>query len=229
MDGFHSGRDRPAGHVRPVRVLLQHGVGAEELALDMVEEVLPVPAVARPVHQPARLVGRVVEVVYADVQRHAPRYGLILVRAYIPVQRDDQPVPGRLRPVLVGAVDRAGVADGQLDFVPEVRHRGVHVEREHAAELHRLGVALPALQDAADEAADVLDGVLLILSHTQVFRLRLLRPGGLAESFAEEFCPGDLFVLPLFIESAPADRYPVGLVFQGSPPPLCYGDCLVLI
>ena len=174
-DPRHPGRLRPVARVRPVRVFREYVVSFEEGLVAVPEEGLDVPAVARPVHEARRLVGRVVEVVDPDLVRHLPRDRLVLVRRYFPVQRHDQPQPRLGLCVLVRRVDRHRPVDFHvvLEDLPEVLGREIRVEREDLPRCHAAGLALAFLQVPADEAADVLEVVLLVLGHLHIFRMRL--------------------------------------------------------
>ena len=164
-DVRHPGGVRPEARVRPVRVLGQDAVGLQEGRVVVLEERLDAGAVARPVHEARRLEGRVVEVVDADLLGDLPGDGLVLVRRDLAVERHDQTVARRGLRVLVRRVDRHGSGDLQVvhEVVPEVSRREVQVQGEDLTGEDVAGLPASFLQVPADEAADVLDPVLLLL------------------------------------------------------------------
>ena len=94
-------------------------------------------------------------------------------------------------------VDGQSAVDLQVvdDAVPEVDRREVQVEGEQLAAGDVAGLAASVLQMAADEAADVLDPVLLLLRHLHVFGMGL---GGLlgAGQLIQQHGPAHGLVFP---------------------------------
>ena len=164
-DVRHPGGVRPEARVRPVRVLGQDAVGLQEGRVVVLEERLDAGAVARPVHEARRLEGRVVEVVDADLLGDLPGDGFVFVRRDLAVERHDQTVARRGLRVLVRRVDRHGSGDLQVvhEVVPEVGRREVQVQGEDLTGEDVAGLPASFPQVPADEAADVLDPVLLLL------------------------------------------------------------------
>ena len=130
---------------------------------------------ARPVHQTGGLEGGVVEVVDADLLGDLAGDGLVLVRRDLSVEGHDQAVAGLRCGVLVGRVDGQGAVDLQVvhDVVPELRWREVQVESQQLTGHDEARLAAAILQMTADEAADVLDFVLLLLAHLHVLGVGL--------------------------------------------------------
>ena len=162
---------------------------------------------ARPVHQTGRLEGGVVEVVDADFLGDLAGDGLVLVRRDLSVEGHDQTVAGLRLGVLMGGIDRQGAVDLQVvhDVVPELRRREVQVEGQQLTghDVARLAAAI--LQMTADDAADVLDLVLLLLAHFHVLGMGLRRLHGSGES-VEQSRPAHGLIFPCGLVAAAAGR-----------------------
>ena len=162
---------------------------------------------ARPVHQTGRLEGGVVEVVDADLLGDLAGDGLVLVRRDLSVEGHDQTVAGLRLGVLMCGVDRQGVVDLQVvdDVVPELGRREVQVEGEQLAGRDVAGLAAAIPQMTADEAADVLDLVLLLLAHLHVLGVGLRGLHGAGE-LIQESRPAHGLIFPGGLEAAAAGR-----------------------
>ena len=189
-------------------VLREDRVRLQERRVDIFKYRLDVRAVARPVHEPCSLIGAVVEVVDPDRLRDLPGDRLVLVRRDLALQRDDQPEPRMRGAVLMRRVDRhrAAVDPVQGDagsLLPEVRRSEVRVQRQDLPGLHASVPPVSSGQVSADEAADVLQLVLLVLRLPHIVGMGL--PGGLAPGQSrEQRRPADLPVLPDLLEAARA-------------------------
>ena len=149
----------------PVRVLCEDLVCAEELVVVVLEDVLRVAGIARPVHEPGRLESGAVKIFEPDALRHLSHDRLVLFRIHITIQRNDEAEPRLFGFVLVGGIDRPGVGSLELHLLHEVIRSEVQVEGQDAPELYRVRLSSPRFKCSTDEAADVLDLILLGLGH----------------------------------------------------------------
>ena len=167
-DGLLAARYRPFRHVAPIPVLGEHGVRVEQLAFDLPEHELAVQRGRGPVHQAGRLIGRVVELLDADFLGDLAGHGDVLVGGHIPGQRDDEPQARLFRRVLVGGVDKAPIGREHFELVDHVRRGIVHVQREAGTRNDAVLLAPAVPEQAHDEAAHILDVVLLGLGELSV-------------------------------------------------------------
>ena len=152
-----------------------------------------------------RLIGRVVKLLDIDVRRDTPCDCLILVRRYGATERQDKTQAGLFGCVLVRTVDHGCRAlEGEHHKIPEVRLRKVRIERQELTTCDRLRCTSAALENAADEAAHILDAALLGLGELLVFGDGLARPLRLAKT-ADKVRPHDFFVLPVLIHPGASD------------------------
>ena len=115
---------------RPVRLLI---------------DKLPVGRCAGPVHELVGQVGAFVKIVHAQGLGQVSCHRHILLRRYIPRQRDQYPHPRRLRRVAVGAVEDGGVGNPAFIVLQEFRLDPVPVQRYHGPGDHRVDLAPPVL------------------------------------------------------------------------------------
>ena len=109
-----------------------------------------------------------------------------------------------LRRVFMGGIDAALEIVEQRNFIPDIRGAVVHIQgKQRAAQYHTVFAAtFPEMP--SDEAAHILDAVLLTLFEFSVFLDRFGGADGAAAAGAE-IRPGDVLVLPLLIHAAVAD------------------------
>ena len=156
---------------------------------------LPVGRRAGVVHDPGGLVGGVVEKVNAQVPGHPAAYGLVFLGGYRPGQGDHEPQAGLLRGMLVGWIDRHGAAVHQVEGVQHIGLGEVGVEGEQSAVFHAPRLAPALLQPAAHIGPHVLDAVLFVLTHLEIF-LDGFFGGGSPQQGGKELGPKQLFVFP---------------------------------
>ena len=205
-DNLLAAGHRPLRRIVPVGVLCQDGIRVEQVAIDLLTHELAVRGGGGPVHQAARLVGGVIELLDADLLRHLPGHRHVLVRPDLAGQGDDEPEPGGLRGVLVGGVEVAAEGEEHLHLLYDLRGGVVHVQRQGRAGQHTVLLPAAPLQSAEDKAADVLDGILLGLGHLLELRQCLGGHLGLEDAVAE-LVQLHFRQPPLFVHPAVADRY----------------------
>ena len=195
---FGSGYDRPLPDIVPVLIQAQHSGGADEVIVKYPVHVFRVAGAVRPVHQPVDVEGGLVAVGHPDPAGDHPGYGLILVIVDGTVQWDDHPEPGRPAAVLPGGIDHRSdlqIVDGLQDLVGQACRDRVHVEGDEVVAFDCFGESL-AVNLSPDEAADVLQLVLVGFRHLHKFFVGFLRPVWLPEHLAE-LGPLDLPGLPV--------------------------------
>ena len=104
----------------------------------------------------------------------------------------------------MGGIDAALEVVEQRNFIPDVRSAVVHIQGKQRAAQHHAVFAATFPEMPSDEAAHILDAVLLTLFQLAVFFNRFRGADGAAAAGAE-IRPGDVLVLPLFIHAAVAD------------------------
>ena len=109
-----------------------------------------------------------------------------------------------LRRVLVGGIDATLEVMEQRNFIPDVWGAVVHIQREQGAAQHHTVFAATFPEMPSDEAAHILDAVLLTLFEFSVF-LDCFGGANSAAAAGAEIRPGDVLVLPLFIHAAVAN------------------------
>ena len=109
-----------------------------------------------------------------------------------------------LRRVFMGGIDAALEIVEQRNFLPDVRGTVVHIQREQRAAQHHAVFAATFPEMPSDEAAHILDAILLALFELAVFFDCFGGTDGAAAAGAE-IRPGDVLVLPLFIHAAVAN------------------------
>ena len=67
----------------PVDVTGKHGIRVEQLGVQVLKHLLGVDGAARPIYEPLGLVGRVVELVNAQVASDHPANGYVFVRVNV--------------------------------------------------------------------------------------------------------------------------------------------------
>lgn len=107
--------------------------------------------------------------VNAQIVGHPAAYGFILLRRHGPGQGNHEPQAGLLRGMLVGGVDRHGAAVDQVEGVQKVRQGKVGVQGQQSTMFQVDGLPPPLLQPAAHEATHVLNAVLFVLAHLEIF------------------------------------------------------------
>ena len=109
-----------------------------------------------------------------------------------------------LRRVFMGGIDAALEIVEQRNFIPDVRGAVIHIQGKQRAAQHHAVFAATFPEMPSDEAAHILDAVLLTFFQLAVFLDRFGGADGAAAAGAE-IRPGDVLVLPLFIHAAIAD------------------------
>ena len=109
-----------------------------------------------------------------------------------------------LRCVFMGGIDAALEVVEQRNFIPDIRGAVVHIQGKQRAAQHHAVFAATFPEMPSDEAAHILDAVLLTLFQLAVFFNRFRGADGAAAAGAE-IRPGNVLVLPLFIHAAVAD------------------------
>ena len=155
---------RPLRRIMPIRVPSKDLVRVQQFALHLVEDELSVRRSAGPVHQAARLIGRVIEQLDADVLCDLSGYRTVFIWSHLTGQRDDQTQTGLFRRVLMGAVEKAMEGKEHLDLVDDVRGSVVHVQRKTRTGQHTVFLAASAFEGAENETAHILDVILLGLA-----------------------------------------------------------------
>ena len=152
---------RPGGSVVPIivtgKVFIRVKLGT---VLHLVEK-LAVGGGGRPVHEPRCLVGGIVKEVDADLLCHHAGDCRIFFFADLPFQRNEQSKAGMLRCVLMGGIDATLEVVEQRDFIPNVRGAVVHIQGEQRAAQNHAVFAATLPEVTSDEAAHILDAVLL--------------------------------------------------------------------
>ena len=167
-------------------------------------EKLAVGGSGRPVHEAGWFVGGIVKEVNADLLCHHAGDCRIFLLTDFPLQRNEQTKAGMLRCVFMGGIDAALEVVEQRNFVPDVWGTIIHIQCEQRAAQHHAVFAATFPEMPSDEAAHILDAVLLTLFQLAVFFDRFGGADGAAAAGAE-IRPGDVLVLPLFIHAAIAD------------------------
>ena len=92
---------RPEANIMPVWIIGQYGIWIQERTILLLEDKLAILAGTRPVHQPTGLIGCIIELINTKLLGHPAGNRLVLLRADLPGQRDDQSNPLCLRLMLV--------------------------------------------------------------------------------------------------------------------------------
>jgi len=108
------------------------------------------------------------------------------------------------RRVFMGRIDAALEIVEQRNFVPDVRSAVVHIQGKQRAAQHHAVFAATFPEMPSDEAAHILDAVLLTFFQLAVFFDCFGGTDGAAAAGAE-IRPGDILVLPLLVHAAVAD------------------------
>ena len=172
----------PLRRVPPIRIRRQHGVSVQRLTRLSAVVEFAVLRCRRPIHQPLRLIRRVVKLVYPQRLCHAPRNRLIFIPPDLPVERYHEPQPRAVWPVRVGGVAHSFHARPcRRETFPQLRPCLVGVQRHQRAAYHVALLPASLIQSAAHEAAHVLHARLLVLAARLtrprgVFRRRISRP-----------------------------------------------------
>ena len=124
----------PLGHgpfrrVVPVGVLCQNLVRVQRLTIHLSENELTVRGSRGPIHQAARLIGRIIEKFNADLVRHFSGYRTVFIRGHLTGQRDDQAEARLLWRVFMRTVEQAVEREEHLDLVNNVWGGVVHIQR----------------------------------------------------------------------------------------------------
>ena len=154
-DADLAGRHGPGGRILPVRVPVQDRIGIQRLTLEREALVLAVNRSRRPVHEPVRLVGRVIEKVHADTRSEAASHGHVFFSAHLTGQGDHDTKPRSLRSVLVRRINTGGAGQLFSQREPHIRRAKVDVEGQGGAAQHRAFLTPSLCQVACDEAAHV--------------------------------------------------------------------------
>ena len=195
---------RPGGGVAPIVVTGKVFIRVKLCTVLHLVEELTVGGGGRPIHEPGCLVGGIVKEVNADLLCHHAGDCRVFLLADLPFQRNEQTKAGMLRRVFVGGIDAALEVVEQRNFIPDVRGAVVHIQGEQRAAQHHAVFAATFPEMPSDEAAHILDAVLLTFFQLAVFLDRFGGADGAAAAGAE-IRPGDVLVLPLFIHAAVAD------------------------
>ena len=196
--------NRPGGGVVPIIVTRKVLIRVKLCAVLHLVEKLAVRGGGRPIHEPGCLVGGIVKEVNADLLCHHAGDCRIFLLADLPFQRNEQTKAGMLRRVFMGGIDAALEIVEQRNFIPDIRGAVVHIQGKQRAAQHHAVFAATFPEMPSDEAAHILDAVLLTLFQLAVFFDRFRGADGAAAAGAE-IRPGDVLVLPLFIHAAIAD------------------------
>ena len=187
---------RPGGRILPVRIAVQDHVRIQRLTLKRQALVFSINRSRRPIHQPVRLVGGVVEKVHADTRGKPTCHRHVFFGADLAGQGDHDTKARSLRRVLVRGVhtSRAGQLFSQRE--PHVRRAEVDIQGQGGAAEHRAFLTPAFSQVACDEAAHVFHVGLLGVRHFQELREGFRRAVRLCEAFAQ-LLPVDHAVQPL--------------------------------
>ncbi len=190
------GGRRPGVCVPPVFICGQILVRIEQAPVFQLEYEFAVGRRGRPVHEPRRLIGRIVEEVDTDLPGdHAAESG-ILVRGYLPGQRDDETKARAFRCVLMGGIDAALPVVEHDQHIPDVRLGVIHVQCEHGT-AEDMAVLTPAfLEMSADKSADILDAVLPAFREASVLGYCFGCPDRRTDA-SDEFFPCQLTVFSI--------------------------------
>ena len=196
---------RPLQRIADVVKARPHVVRVDGGTLSAETEVLAVTRCARPVHQPLRLVGRVVEEVHPYEVGDGACNRLVVVRPDVLGKWHDQPVTRRVRLVAVRSVQHPcrALQGGAHDI-----HRGgvgiVDVQGDEGPAHYRGGLAMRAVKPTTDEAPDVLDAGPLVTTHGLVLLGRLRCADGLLEP-CDQIRPHDPRSSPVCVSTMLAD------------------------
>ena len=158
----------PLGGIVPVSVFCQHLVWIQRLSFHFSEYELTVRRSRGPVHQTARLIGRIVKQFNADLVRHFSGYRTVFIWGHLTGQRDDQAESRLLRRVFMGAVEQAMEGKEHLDLFNDVWGGVVHIQRKTRAGQHTVLLTATAFEGTQNEAAHILDVILLRLTQLAV-------------------------------------------------------------
>ena len=195
---------RPGGGVVPIIITGKVLIRVKLCAVLHLVEKLTVGRGGRPVHEPGCLVSGIVKKVDTDLLCHHAGDCRIFLLTDFPLQRNEQTKAGMLRRVFMGGIDAALEIVEQRNFIPDVRGAVIHIQREQRTAQNHAVFAATFPEMPSDEAAHILDAVLLTLFQLAVFFDRFGGADGAAAAGAE-IRPGDVLVLPLFIHAAIAD------------------------
>ena len=121
---------RPLRCIVPIRVFSQNRIRIEQVACDLPEHEFSIRRSGRPIHQPAWLIGGIIEKFNPDLFCNFSGDGTVLIRCHLTGQRDDETKPWLFRCVLMGGVYIALEGKEHFNLINDIFCRIIHIQRQ---------------------------------------------------------------------------------------------------
>lgn len=125
-----------------------------------------------PIHHAVRLVGRIVEVIHADLLCHHTEHCRVLIFADLTGKQKHQTVSGIIGCMAVGRVNKIGkVTEDLTNRTAEIKscRNMVCIQKTYRAEQHIAVLTDTAFQPTTDQTTDILQIAALLLGEFRIF------------------------------------------------------------